>query len=178
MVGGNSKQRATTGRDSVRGGVRRAGSEASQDKSSSGELVRTCKSSPERATSVPSWTSHTPSPHRLHSLGSAGRRSRRQWGSACAMRLARSAPSCKQGTPGHSKIAQRRRGGWPRPGRRDPGRRGAWATWRMCHNDDNSALRGPSRLWHGSETRLGPCTHELRPRKAVILAGAQRRFII
>ena len=30
----------------------------SQDKSSSGELVRTCKSSSERATSVPSWTSH------------------------------------------------------------------------------------------------------------------------
>ena len=65
----------------------------------------------------------TPSPHRLHSLGSAGRRSRRQWGSACAMRLARSAPSCNQGTPGHSKIAQRRRGGWLGPGRRDPGGR-------------------------------------------------------
>jgi len=30
----------------------------SQDKSSSGELMRTCKSSPERATSAPSWTSH------------------------------------------------------------------------------------------------------------------------
>ena len=31
---------------------------ALQDNSSSGELVRTCKSSPERATRVPSWTSH------------------------------------------------------------------------------------------------------------------------
>ena len=42
---------------------------------------------------------------------------------ACAIRLARSAASCNQGTPGHSKIAQRRRGGWLRPGRRDPGGR-------------------------------------------------------
>ena len=65
----------------------------------------------------------TPSPHRLHSLGSAGRRSRRQWGSACAMRLARSAASCNQGWPGPPKIAQRRRDGWLRSGRRDPGRR-------------------------------------------------------
>ena len=64
-----------------------------------------------------------PSPHRLHSLGSAGRRSRRQWGSACAMRLARSAASCNQGWPGPPKIAQRRRDGWLRSGRRDPGRR-------------------------------------------------------
>ena len=55
--------------------------------------------------------------------GSAGRRSRRQWGSACAMRLARSAPSCNQGWPGPPKIAQRRRDGWLRSGRRDPGRR-------------------------------------------------------
>ena len=94
----------------------------SQDSSSSGELLRTCKSSSERATGVPSWTSHR-RPTAFTALGAQGRRSRRQWGSACAMRLARSAPSCNQGTPGHSKIAQRRRGGWLRPGRRDPGRR-------------------------------------------------------
>ena len=29
----------------------------------------------------------------------------------------------------------------------------------MCQNDDKSALRGPSRLWHGSETRFGPRTN-------------------
>ena len=66
-----------------------------------------------------------------------------------------------QGTPGHSKIAQRRRGGWLRPGRRDPGThrppREAQATWPMCQNSSNSALRGLSRLWHGSETKLDPC---------------------
>ena len=43
--------------------------------------------------------------------------------------------------------------------------RGAWATWRMCHNDDNSALRGPSMLWHGSETRLGVRTNSDRARQ-------------
>jgi hypothetical protein len=43
--------------------------------------------------------------------------------------------------------------------------RGAQATWPMCHNDDNSALRGPSKLWHGSETRLGPCTNSDRARQ-------------
>ena len=77
-------------------------------------------------------------------IWSAGRRSRRQWGSACAMRLARSTPSCNQGTPDHSKIAQRRRGGWLRPGRRDPG--GAQASGSVCKNPDNLALRGPSWL--------------------------------
>ena len=60
-----------------------------------------------------------------------------------------------------------------RPGRRDPGTQGGAlgdlvnvSKRRYC----NSALRGPSRLWHGSETRLSPCMHEFRPRKAVILA--------
>ena len=91
----------------------------------------------------------TPSPHCLHSLGSkhscTGRRPQRQWRSACAIRVASSAPSRNQGTPGHSKIAQRRRDGWLRPARTAQ-TRGAQATWRMCQNDDNSALRGPSRL--------------------------------
>ena len=41
----------------------------------------------------------------------------------------------------------------------------AQATWRMCHNDDNSALRGPSMLWHGSETRLGVRTNSDRARQ-------------
>jgi len=76
-------------------------------------------------------------------IRSAGCRSRRQWGSACAMRLARSAPSCNQGTPGHSKIAQRRRGGWLRPGRRDPGRR----------------------------RRLGGCVKTRRTRRCAVRAG-------
>ena len=65
----------------------------------------------------------TPSPIAFTALGSAGRRSRRQWRSACAMRLACSAPSCNQGTLDHSKIAQRRRGGWLWPGWRDSGGR-------------------------------------------------------
>ena len=43
----------------------------SQDNSSSGELVRTCKSSPERATSVPSWTSHR-RPIAFTALGAQG----------------------------------------------------------------------------------------------------------
>ena len=43
----------------------------SQDKSSSGELMRTCKSNPERATSVPSWTSHR-RPIAFTALGAQG----------------------------------------------------------------------------------------------------------
>ena len=43
----------------------------SQDKSSSGELMRTCKSSPERATSAPSWTSHR-RPTAFTALGAQG----------------------------------------------------------------------------------------------------------
>ena len=41
-------------------------------------------------------------------LGSAGRRPRRQWRSACAMRVNCSAPGCSEGTLGHSKTTQRR----------------------------------------------------------------------
>ena len=43
----------------------------SQDDSSSGELMRTCKSSPERATSAPSWTSHR-RPTAFTALGAQG----------------------------------------------------------------------------------------------------------
>ena len=43
----------------------------SQDNSSSGELMRTCKSSPERATSAPSWTSHR-RPTAFTALGAQG----------------------------------------------------------------------------------------------------------
>ena len=43
----------------------------SQDNSSSGELMRTCKSSPERATSTPSWTSHR-RPTAFTALGAQG----------------------------------------------------------------------------------------------------------
>ena len=43
----------------------------SQDKSSSGELMRTCKSSSERATGVPSWTSHR-RPTAFTALGAQG----------------------------------------------------------------------------------------------------------
>ena len=42
-----------------------------QDNSSSGELMRTCKSSPERATSAPSWTSHR-RPTAFTALGAQG----------------------------------------------------------------------------------------------------------
>jgi hypothetical protein len=43
----------------------------SQDDSSSGELIRTCKSRPERATSTPSWTSHR-RPTAFTALGAQG----------------------------------------------------------------------------------------------------------
>ena len=46
--------------------------------------------------------------------------------------------------------------------------RGAQATWRMCENEENSALRGPIRLWHGSERNVSLCPKSA-PRKAVIL---------
>ena len=62
----------------------------SQDNSSSGELLRTCKSSPERATSVPSWTSHR-RPTAFTALGAQGVAP-----GGNGARLARSAPSCNQ----------------------------------------------------------------------------------
>ena len=43
----------------------------SQDDSSSGELIRTCKSRPERATSAPSWISHR-RPTAFTALGAQG----------------------------------------------------------------------------------------------------------
>ena len=43
----------------------------SQDNSSSGDLMRTCKSSPERAMSAPSWTSHR-RPTAFTALGAQG----------------------------------------------------------------------------------------------------------
>ena len=50
----------------------------------------------------------TRSTHLVHSLGSARDRDRREWRSACAMRVNCSAPGCSEGTPGHSKTTQRR----------------------------------------------------------------------
>ena len=50
----------------------------------------------------------TRSTHLVHSLGSARDRNRREWRSACAMRVNCSAPGCSEGTPGHSKTTQRR----------------------------------------------------------------------
>ena len=50
----------------------------------------------------------TRSTHLVHSLGSARDRNRREWRSACAMRVDCSAPGCSEGTPGHSKTTQRR----------------------------------------------------------------------
>jgi hypothetical protein len=74
---------------------------------SSGRLVRICRTSSKRATSSPPWTSRG-RPHRVHSLWSARDRDRREWRSACAMRVNCSAPGCCQGTPAHPKTAQRR----------------------------------------------------------------------
>ena len=50
----------------------------------------------------------TRSTHRVHSLWSARDRNRREWRSACAMRVNCSAPGCNPGTPAHPKTAQRR----------------------------------------------------------------------
>ena len=134
----------------------------SQDNSSSGDLMRTCKSSPERAMSAPSWTSHR-RPTAFTALGAQGAA---LGGNGARLARCDLRAQLRVAIRGRLIILRSRNGDEATGcGLSTARSRGAWATWRMCHNEENSALRGPSRLWHGSETRLGPCTNSDRARR-------------
>ena len=80
----------------------------------------------------------------LHTLAQAVEDARGVWRRRCAARLARAASGIVTGSclllQDYATVTRRLAAA------RTARSKGAQATWPMCQNDDNSALRGPSRL--------------------------------
>ena len=142
--------------------------------------ARSCSFKPDGATSSPHCTSHHHPPRSQPWERMRPRSPGMAVGLRNASRLLRSGLQSRDVCASQARAtASVRRSGVTNMCAGTGQARGGLSDFAICQNGDKAMLRGPSRLWHTSETRLGRWMPEPRSRRAMTFAGlhVHRRFL-